>query len=79
MVVAEVRLALAPHMGSEEAKRLVAEAVRITAQQNRNLVDVVRVAAPVELDWDSLKDESSYLGVSDEFISQVLEGAGRLV
>ncbi len=79
MLAEALRLALAPHMGSEEAKRLVAEAVRITAQQNRNLVDVVRVAAPVELDWDSLKDESSYLGVSDEFISQVLEGAGRLV
>lgn len=76
MLAEAVRLTLAPHVGSEAAKRLVTEAARTASAQGRHLIDVVRVAAPVELDWESLKDESNYLGMSDELISRVLAEAG---
>jgi 3-carboxy-cis,cis-muconate cycloisomerase len=76
MLAEAVRLALVPHVGNEEAKRLVTEAARVASEQGRHLIEVVREFVSVKLDWDALRDESNYLGISDELISRVLAEAG---
>lgn len=72
MLAEAVNFALASQMDRTEAKGLVKTAVQIVLAENRHLVDVVREMVPFKLDWETLKDESAYLGMADVFIDRVL-------
>ena len=73
MLAEAITFALAGVIGRSEAKRLVGEACRLSTTQKRHLVDVIRELTTAQLDWDTLRDESNYWGVSEQFISRVLE------
>lgn len=75
MLAEALDLALAPHMGRTEAKKQVKAAAQTAIAQNRHLVDVVREQVDVSLDWDSLRDEKNYLGVTEAMINRVLQDA----
>lgn len=59
------------------AARLVKEACQVALQQHRHLIDVLREKTDVSVDWESLRDESAYLGSANVFIDRVLEAAGE--
>jgi 3-carboxy-cis,cis-muconate cycloisomerase len=79
MMAEALTFALAQHMSRSEAKQLVGEAVQVALTQNQHLVDVVQTQTDAPLDWDSLRDESSYLGATQIFIDQVLHEVGVVV
>lgn len=72
MLAEALNLALAPHIGRDEAKQQIKAAGELAVSQKRHLVDVVREQSNAPLDWDALRDEGAYLGVSDQFIDRVL-------
>jgi 3-carboxy-cis,cis-muconate cycloisomerase len=74
MLAEAVDLALAPIIGRTEAKRIIKEAVPVALAAKRHLVDVVRERVQTDIDWDTLRDESNYLGCADAFIDRVLDG-----
>jgi 3-carboxy-cis,cis-muconate cycloisomerase len=73
MLAEALDLALAPLIGRTEAKRIVKQCVAASIEQNRHLVDVVREQVQVDLDWDALKDETNYLGVTQVFIDRIIK------
>ncbi|MCI0712346.1 MAG: 3-carboxy-cis,cis-muconate cycloisomerase [Chloroflexi bacterium] len=73
MMAEAVNLALAPVIGRAEAKQLIKAAVPIALSQNRHLVDVIRDQVEADIDWESLKNERHYLGMSQTLIDRVLE------
>lgn len=75
MLAEALDLALTPHIGRTEAKKRVKAAAQSAIAQNRHLVDVVREQVDVPLDWDELRDEKNYLGVSEAMINRVLQDA----
>lgn len=75
MLAEALNLALAPIIGHAEAKQLVKRATETAMKENRHLVDVVREQTNVALDWDRLRDEANYLGVSEGLIDRVLNAA----
>lgn len=72
MLAERLTFVLTPILGRAEAKQLVKEACQIATDENRHLVDVVHEQTRVSLDWDTLRDESTYLGATYEFIDRVL-------
>jgi 3-carboxy-cis,cis-muconate cycloisomerase len=72
MLAEALNLALAPQLGRAESKQVIKEACEIALAENRHLVDVLREQVSVEIDWDNLRDEGNYLGVSDAMIDKVL-------
>ncbi len=72
MLAERLTFALVPLLGRAEAKQLVKEACQIAATENRHLVDVVSARTQITLDWDTLRDEASYLGVTHELIDRAL-------
>lgn len=72
MLAEAVSFALAAHISRAEAKTLVQEAVYLALKQNRHLVDVVQEKTDVPVNWQTLRDETAYLGFSEIFINQVL-------
>jgi 3-carboxy-cis,cis-muconate cycloisomerase len=69
--------ALSPkHMSRAEAAALVKEASRIAVEQDRHLFDVVREINAAPIDWPALRDESAYIGLSNDFVDRVLAEAG---
>jgi len=72
-----VSFALAPHLGRTAAKQMVQTAVPVAIEQNRHLVDVVREQADAPIDWQTLQDESAYLGSAAIFIDRVLAEAEK--
>ncbi len=73
MLAEALTFALAPtHMSHAEAKRLVRAACQVVLAENRHLVDVVQEKVDAPLDWQALRDESAYLGASNELIDRVL-------
>jgi 3-carboxy-cis,cis-muconate cycloisomerase len=75
MLAEAVSFALAQVMPRNQAKQLVAQAARIALAEKRHLVDVVQSKTNAPLDWDSLRDESNYLGSAQAFITRVLQAA----
>lgn len=75
MLAESLTFALAQVMPRNQAKQLVAEAAQVALAEKRHLVDVVRAKNNAPLDWDSLRDESKYLGSTQEFITRVLKAA----
>jgi 3-carboxy-cis,cis-muconate cycloisomerase len=70
-----LNLALAPHVGRVQAKNVIQSAVQTSLVDGRHLVDVVRERIDVDLDWEGLRDEANYLGVSEQLIDRILEAA----
>lgn len=79
MLAEALDLALAPHIGRTEAKKLVKAAAQTALQTNRHLVDVVREQSDLLLDWGNLRDEAHYLGVSQAIIERVLDAAKKAI
>jgi 3-carboxy-cis,cis-muconate cycloisomerase len=75
MLSEAISLALTPHLGKAEAKRLVKLAGMQALRDDRHLVDVIRELTDVSLNWTGLKAESAYLGATDMLINQVLSEA----
>ena len=59
-------------MSKADASRLVREASQVVKEKGRHLIDVIREKTDAPVDWDALRDESIYLGSSEEFINRVL-------
>jgi 3-carboxy-cis,cis-muconate cycloisomerase len=72
MLAEALNLALAPHLGRAAAKTIIQSAVQTTLSENRHLVDIVHQRVDIEVDWDTVRDESNYLGTANEFIDRVL-------
>lgn len=76
MLAEPISFALAQHMPRIEAKKIVAQASQTALAEQRHLVDVVREQTNAQLDWESLRDERNYLGMSEAFIGRVLQETG---
>jgi len=77
-----VSFALADQMPRAAAKKLVSDAVQVMLAQDRHLIDVVQEMTDIVVDWEALRNESNYLGATQEFIDRVLgaaEGAPKRV
>ncbi len=57
------------------AHQLVKEASQVAAQEGRHLIDVLREKTDAPIEWESLRDESAFLGATDTFIDRVLQAA----
>jgi 3-carboxy-cis,cis-muconate cycloisomerase len=75
MLAEGLDLALAPHIGRTEAKRIIKQCVAASIEHNRHLVDIVREQVQVDLNWDALKDETNYLGITQQIIDPVVKQA----
>jgi 3-carboxy-cis,cis-muconate cycloisomerase len=76
-------MALAPHVGRDEAQRLVQAACRCAVAQDRHLrevaIDDERIRAVLsEADIDQSLDPSTYLGSADTFIDRALQAHREL-
>lgn len=75
MLAEAVSFALAEVMNRAEAKRLIAEAVEVVIREKRHLVDVVRERVDAEVDWERLRNEENYLGMTDQLTERLLLAA----
>lgn len=75
MLGERLTFALSQSMSRVEAKKLVAEASRLALEQGRHLIDVVREKSNASLDWQALRDESTYFGSAHIFIDRVVREA----
>ena len=64
-------------MSKADASRLVREASQVVKQKDRHLIDVIREKTDAPVDWNALRDESIYLGSSEEFINRVLRASAE--
>ncbi|MFN8457036.1 MAG: 3-carboxy-cis,cis-muconate cycloisomerase [Anaerolineae bacterium] len=79
MLAEALNFALAQGMDRAKAKQLIQDAVQEAVVQQRHLVDVVREKVAAPLDWEALKDETSYFGAADVFIERVLRQAEEIL
>lgn len=75
MLAEAVSFALAAHMERGAAKELVTQAVAIALTEKSHLVDVVQRMTDAPVDWDALRNESNYLGATQQFIDRMLAEA----
>ncbi len=75
MMAEAIMMALAEEMLPEEAEVILKNATQVALAEGRPLIAVVKESTDVELDWDSLSDESEYLGSSQWFIDRSLQEA----
>lgn len=73
MLAEALDLALAPLIGRSEAKRIIKQSVAESIEHHRHLVDILREHVQADLDWDTLKDESNYLGEAQVFIDRIIK------
>jgi 3-carboxy-cis,cis-muconate cycloisomerase len=79
MLAEAVSYALAnTSVSKTRAHQLVKEASQVAVQEDRHLIDALREKTDASLDWESLRDESAYLGSTDTFIDRVLRAATAL-
>ncbi|HJS19107.1 MAG TPA: 3-carboxy-cis,cis-muconate cycloisomerase [Anaerolineales bacterium] len=78
MLAEAVSYALAPYMGFGTAKKAVSEAAQRAAADGRHLLDILREQIQAPLDWESLREEANYLGVSETFIDEVIQSAAQI-
>lgn len=72
MLAEAISFALAGQLGRGQAKELVREGCRLALAENRHLVAVMQELTDAALDWESLQEETNYLGAADHFINEVL-------
>jgi 3-carboxy-cis,cis-muconate cycloisomerase len=73
MMAEAIRMALFEKMPPAEAETLLKSAAQTALAENRPLVEVVKENSDTELAWDSLSEESDYLGEAQWFIDRVLQ------
>ena len=71
MLAERLSFALAPVLGRTHAKQILCDACLIAARDGLHVVDVLRAQITVALDWDALRDEAGYLGITQQLIDQV--------
>ena len=64
-------------MSRASANQLVREACQIVTQEGRHLIDVMKEKTDAPVDWDAIREESSYLGSANTFIDRVLQAAAE--
>lgn len=79
MLAEAVSFGLSKFMSRSEAKKIVRAACEEVLKTGDHLVDIIKQKHEVELDWESLKDESKYLGSTAQLIDQVLDKAQKMV
>lgn len=62
-------------MSKASANQLVKEACQVVTEEGRHLIDVMKEKTDAPVDWDAIREESSYLGSADTFINRVLQAA----
>ena len=73
MMAEAIRIALIEKMAPKGAESLLKDATQTALAESRPLVEIVKENSDVELPWDSLSDESDYLGEAQWFIDRVLQ------
>lgn len=71
MLAERLSFALAPVLGRARAKQVLRDACFTAARDGVHVVDVLRAQINVALDWDMLRDEAGYLGITQQLIDQV--------
>lgn len=71
MLAERLSFALAPVLGRARAKQVLRDACLTAARDGVHVVDVLRAQINVALDWDMLRDEAGYLGITQQLIDQV--------
>lgn len=77
MMAEAVDFALRAVVGREQSRQIIREAVGTTLAERRHLVDIVREKTALDLDWASLRDESTYTGAAGDFIDRVIGGVQK--
>jgi 3-carboxy-cis,cis-muconate cycloisomerase len=62
-------------MSRASAHQLIKEACQVVTEEGRHLIDVMKEKTDAPVDWDAIREESSYLGSADTFINRVLQAA----
>lgn len=78
MLAEAVSFGLTEFMSRSEAKKIVSAACEEVIQSGEHLVDIIKQQHDLDLDWEVLKDESNYLGASNQMIDQVLDEAKKM-
>ncbi|MGB1251452.1 MAG: 3-carboxy-cis,cis-muconate cycloisomerase [Candidatus Promineifilaceae bacterium] len=77
-----LNFALAPYIDRAEAKRLIKAVVQSVIANKGHLVDLVRQSVSSEVasqvDWDTLRDEATYLGSAEIIIDRTIAAANCL-
>ncbi len=73
MLAEAATFALANHMPHSQAKQVVKQAIQTATAENHHLIDVLREHCDAPLNWQQLRDETNYLGVSDALIDRILD------
>ncbi len=71
MLAERLSFVLAPVLGRARAKQVLRDACLTAARDGVHVVDVLRAQINVALDWDMLRDEAGYLGITQQLIDQV--------
>lgn len=72
MLAEAASLLLVRHFPRAEAKTLVQQAVAVSAQTGRHLIEVLRASVNAPVDWESIDDETKYLGTARTMTDAVL-------
>jgi hypothetical protein len=77
MMAEAIRMALADVLPPADAEELLKNATQTALAESRPLIEIVRESSDVDLEWESLSDESGYLGAAQWFIDRVLQRVGE--
>lgn len=73
LVLAEAAaFALSDHMDRATAQALIKETIAAVLNSSQDLISLLKTKTDAPVDWETLANPASFLGVSDVFISQVL-------
>jgi 3-carboxy-cis,cis-muconate cycloisomerase len=72
MLAEAATLLLVQYLPHAEAKTVVHHALAVAAETGRNLIDVLRASVDVHVDWESIGDETKYLGLAGIMTDAVL-------
>ncbi len=78
MLAERLSFALAPVLGRARAKQVLRDACLTAARDGVHVVDALRAQINVALDWDALRDEAGYLGITQQLIDQVKIAEGKV-
>lgn len=71
MLAERLSFALTPVLGRARAKQVLRDACLIAARDKVHLVEVLRTQTNLALNWDELRDEAGYLGITQHLIDKV--------
>lgn len=71
MLAERLSFALTPVLGRARAKQVLRDACLIAARDKVHVVEVLRTQTNLALNWDELRDEAGYLGITQHLIDKV--------